>query len=61
MKSPTPYKVKFYRQKFGLTQAELAVLMQVTPRTVINWEQGVHAMRPRDFDYMMSKLTEGAT
>jgi len=34
------------RRSLGLTQAELAAILQVTTNTVARWEQGVHAVSP---------------
>lgn len=57
--APAPGWIKGTRKKFGLTQAELATLLRVSRQTVINWESGKHPMKPRDYDYMKMKLTEG--
>lgn len=57
--SPTPRWIRHKRKKFGLTQAELAILLDVSRQTVINWEKGHTPMKARDYDYMILKLTEG--
>ncbi len=36
----TPHSIKETRQKYNLTQEEFAQLLDVSPRTLQNWEQG---------------------
>lgn len=36
----TPQSIKETRQKYNLTQNEFAQLLDVSPRTLQNWEQG---------------------
>lgn len=36
----TPHSIKETRQKYNLTQEQFAQLLDVSPRTLQNWEQG---------------------
>ena len=52
----TPGNILFARQKAGLTMKALADLMQVSRMTVHNWENGIHPMKARDWEYLQIKL-----
>ena len=55
-KPPQPRHIKRWRERFGLSRAELGRLMGVSRMTVYNWEHGVHPMKPATHEYMMLKL-----
>lgn len=56
--NPTTNQIKQTRKDAGLSKIALAELMQVSRMTVHNWENGIHPMKPRDWEYLQIKLNE---
>ena len=45
--------LKSLRKKTGMTQEQVAELMDVQPRTVLGWERGIQCRRLRDFHKLL--------
>jgi len=61
MKTPTPLQIRTLRTQAGISQAELARLLDVSRQTIINYENGHTNMRAIVFAYMRHALAQRST
>lgn len=54
----TPSAVLAARQSLGMTQERFAAVLGVIPRTVRNWEKGVHPVGPMAVRLIAAMLRE---
>lgn len=52
----TPESYRIFRKRLGLTQADAAALIGVTPHAIANWERGRRALP--DYAVNMLELAE---
>ena len=46
-------QLKALRKETGMTQEQVAELMDVQPRTILDWERGIQCRRVRDFQRLL--------
>ena len=46
-------QLKALRKETGMTQEQVAELMDVQPRTILDWERGIQCRRVRDFHRLL--------